>query len=59
VTGARVQVTVGRVRGQLGVVVAEYRERGCGCVHLVVRLDSGREWAGKASEVGVLPRVAS
>ncbi len=48
-------MTVGsRVRtvdGRLGTVVALYRDHGCGCLSVIVRLESGREWAGKASEV--------
>ena len=52
--GKRVAIIVGRVRGQAGVVVGSWRERGCGCLSVVVKLDSGREWAGKASEVRVL-----
>ena len=50
-TGRRVEILVGRVRGQAGTVEAEWRERGCGCRSVIVRLDSGREWTGKASEV--------
>jgi hypothetical protein len=37
--------------GREGTVVAEYREAGCRCRSVIVRLDSGREWAGKRSEV--------
>lgn len=37
--------------GRTGTVVATYRERGCGCRSVIVRLPSGREWVGKASEV--------
>jgi hypothetical protein len=51
VTGTRVVILTGRLRGQFGIVAAEWRERGCGCRSVIVRLDSGREWAGKASEV--------
>lgn len=37
--------------GREGVVAGVYREAGCGCLSVIVRLPSGREWAGKASEV--------
>lgn len=38
--------------GREGTVTAEYRERGgCGCRTVIVRLDTGREWVGKRSEV--------
>ena len=50
-TGTRVVVLAGRLAGQAGLVVAEWRERGCGCKSVIVRLDDGREWAGKATEV--------
>ena len=50
-TGTRVTILAGRLRGQQGTVSAEWRERGCGCKSVVVKLDSGREWAGKATEV--------
>lgn len=53
--GQRVQVLVGRVRGRAGTVAGAWRDGGCGCLNIVVKLDSGREWAGKASEVRVLP----
>jgi hypothetical protein len=49
--GTLVEVLAGRVRGQQGTVRALWREPGCGCLSLVVRLQSGREWAGKLSEV--------
>jgi ribosomal protein L24 len=49
--GDRVVVLAGERAGVAGVVVATYRDRGCGCRSVIVRLDSGREWAGKASEV--------
>lgn len=50
-TGQRVVILVGRLRGKEGTVAAEYREGGCGCQSVIVKLDTGREWAGKASEV--------
>lgn len=53
--GQRVRVAIARGQAQEGTVQATYRERGCGCHSVVVRLDSGREWAGKLSEVEVLP----
>ena len=37
--------------GREGNIVAEYRDTGCGCRTVIVRLDNGREWAGKRSEV--------
>ena len=37
--------------GREGTVLGVYREAGCRCPAVVVRLDNGREWAGKASEV--------
>lgn len=37
--------------GRPGTVVAEYREQGCRCRSVIVRLDSGREWVGKRIEV--------
>ena len=37
--------------GRTGTLAAEYRDTGCGCRTVIVRLDSGREWAGKRSEV--------
>jgi hypothetical protein len=37
--------------GRHGTVVATLREPGCGCATLIVRLDSGREWAGHPREV--------
>jgi hypothetical protein len=49
--GQRVIINVGRVRGQAGVIMGAWRERGCGCQSVAVKLDSGREWAGKTSEV--------
>jgi hypothetical protein len=52
--GRRAIVRAGRVAGQVGEIVAEWRERGCGCRSVIVRLDSGREWAGKLTEIEVL-----
>ena len=52
--GKRAEILVGRVRGQAGTIAGAWRERGCGCLSVVVRLDSGREWAGKLAEVRVL-----
>lgn len=49
--GTRVLVPRVGAEPALGTVAAVYRERGCGCRSVVVRLDNGREWAGKASEV--------
>lgn len=46
-TGRRVVLPDGR----LGTVAAEFREAGCRCRSVIVRLDSGREWVGKRSEV--------
>ena len=37
--------------GRTGTVSGLFRERGCGCRSVIVRLDSGREWAGKEAEV--------
>lgn len=45
--GARVRT----VDGQLGVVAASFIDRGCGCRSVIVKLDNGREWLGKQSEV--------
>lgn len=49
--GTRVEILAGRLAGKVGTVASEWRERGCGCRSVVVKLDSGKEWAGKASEV--------
>jgi ribosomal protein L24 len=49
--GQRVYILAGRLAGAEGTVTATYRERGCGCRSVIVRLASGREWAGKVSEV--------
>lgn len=46
-TGDRVTLPDGRE----GTVMGLYREAGCACRSVVVRLDSGREWAGKVAEV--------
>lgn len=37
--------------GQTGTVVAEWKDHGCGCRTVVVKLDSGHEWAGKRSSL--------
>lgn len=37
--------------GRQGTVTGVYREAGCGCRSVIVRVDGGREWAGKESEV--------
>lgn len=55
--GARVEVLAGRLRGKNGTVVAEWQERGCGCRSVIVRLDSGHEWAGKPEELRQLETV--
>jgi hypothetical protein len=55
--GRRVRVLVGRVAGQEGTVRATYRDGGCGCLQLVVRLEGGREWAGKRSEAELLEPI--
>jgi hypothetical protein len=47
VTGRRVVIPDGRE----GIVTADFRDHGCGCRTVIVRLDSGREWVGKRSEV--------
>lgn len=49
--GDRVVIKVGRRAGEAGTVTGVYREKGCGCSSVVVRLDARGEWAGKASEV--------
>jgi hypothetical protein len=51
--GQRVRVTAGARAGVEGTIAAVYRERGCGCLSVIVKLDTGREWAGKATEVEV------
>lgn len=50
--GSRVRVLAGKRQGVTGTVAALYREAGCRCRSVIVRLDDGREWAGKVSEVG-------
>lgn len=39
--------------GRSGTIVAEFKEPGCGCKSVIVRLESGKEWAGKRSEVRI------
>lgn len=49
--GQRVVIVAGRLTGALGTVTGVFRERGCGCRSVIVRLDSRGEWAGKETEV--------
>lgn len=49
--GQRVIIAAGDRAGTAGTVAAVFRERGCGCRSVIVRLDGGREWVGKVSEV--------
>lgn len=37
--------------GRQGTVAAEFREAGCRCRSVIVRLDDGHDWLGKRSEV--------
>lgn len=53
--GSAVRIARGDRAGQTGTVALLYQEPGCGCLHVIVRLADGREWAGTSIELELMP----